>query len=162
MRAPVFKGNVIVSNLPLSVTPAQLADLFDSYGLVLGAKIDRWHDRPGGSQGMVDLAPETSVDKAIEALNGQLLGSNKITVKRAPKQAKRAAARPAAARPAAARPGAMPRPADSVTPVRTPAPAYTSGPSFTAVAPARKVIVEYRAPARRIVIPPRRPAAAGE
>lgn len=100
MRAVVFKGNVVVTNLPVDWTAEQLADLFDQYGLVLGAKIERWHDRPGGGQGSIDMAPDTSVDKAIEALNGTVVGGSKITVKRAPKakaKAPKIAARPAIA-----------------------------------------------------------------
>jgi len=144
-----------VSNLPAAITAGELADLFDQFGLVLGAKIDRWHDRPGGSKGMVDLCPDTLADKAIAALNGTLLGTNKITVRRAPKQTR--PAKPAAARPA---PAAMPRGSDVSAPARTPLPSYAGPGSYTAVASTRKVVVEYRAPARRIVIPPRRPIVA--
>jgi len=148
MRTPVFKGNVVVSNLPSTMTADDLADLFDQYGLVLGAKIERWHDRPGGAQGMVDLAPDTSVDKAIAALHGSMVGAQKLSVRRAPKPAakakKPAAPRPPLPVPFSAAKDAMARPA--APPMAFPA----------NTAPVRKVVVEYRTP-RRIVLPPRTP-----
>jgi RNA recognition motif-containing protein len=154
VRAPVFKGNVIVSNLPGQFSSSDLAELFDSYGLVLGAKIERWHDRPGGAQGMVDLAPATSVAKAIEELNGQTLAGNKIAVRPAPVRQK--PARPAA------RPASAPRPAAMASNRLAPNPANDSAPRMSAplsmsrpAAPTRQVVVEYRAPSRRVTIPPR-------
>lgn len=156
MRAPVFKGNVVVSNLPATVTANDLADLFDQYGLVLGAKIERWHNRPGGAQGMVDLAPDTSVDKAIAALHGHMLGTSKLSVRRVPKPA----AKPKSAGPKRAPMAAAPAPrAPLSTPVAArPAPAAVpSSVAFPAQpAPVRKVVVEYRTP-RRVTIPPRTP-----
>jgi len=130
------------------MTADDLADLFDQYGLVLGAKIERWHDRPGGAQGMVDLAPDTSVDKAIEALHGSMVGTHKLAVRRAPKPTAKAK-KPAAQRTStpvsfAVAKEPMARPAG--TPLTFPASA----------APVRKVVVEYRTP-RRIVLPPRIP-----
>jgi hypothetical protein len=135
--------------------------LFDAYGLVLGAKVERWHDRPGGAQGMVDLAPATSVAKAIEALNGQTLAGNKIAVRPAPVRTKPKLApsqRPAA--PAPPRPAMSPR-----TPRLEPNPMAGYGeraaPSYSVSRPqaSRQVVVEYRAPSRRIAVPPRaRPA----
>jgi RNA recognition motif-containing protein len=146
MRTPVFKGNVVVSNVPSTMTADDLADLFDQYGLVLGAKIERWHDRPGGAQGMVDLAPDTSVDKAIAALHGSIVGTQKISVRRAPKPA---------AKPKKASPPRPPMPAPygvaKESMARPPAPALAFPAS---AAPVRKVVVEYRTP-RRIVLPPR-------
>jgi RNA recognition motif-containing protein len=175
MRTPVFKGNIIVSNLPEQATPTDLADLFERFGLVLGAKIDRWHDRPGGAQGMVDLAPDSAVEEAIRALNGHNVGPNRISVRRAPKQTKSSGNSPARRVPPPA-PRIMPteqpapRPAYVAAPQRpvpTPMPSYTDhtasppgsggfhgGSSGTATM--RKVIVEYRPPSRRVVLPPRR------
>jgi hypothetical protein len=148
MRTPVFKGNVIVSNLPSTMTADDLADLFDQYGLVLGAKIERWHDRPGGAQGMVDLAPDTSVDKAIAALHGSMVGAHKLSVRRAPKPT----AKPK--KPAAQR-APMPVPYAVVKdPMARPAAPPLAFPASTV--PVRKVVVEYRTP-RRIVLPPRTP-----
>ena len=137
MRIPPFRGNVIVSNLPSELSSEELAALFDGYGLVLGAKIDRWHDRPGGAQGQIDLAPDTSVENAVAGLDGYLVGTHKITVKRAPKHEPRKAGPKAAAARAPLRPRTYELPPEYVTPT-----------------PSRKVVVEYRAP-RKIVIPPR-------
>jgi RNA recognition motif-containing protein len=166
MRPPVFKGNVIVSNLANHVTAGDLADLFDQFGLVLGAKIDRWHDRPGGSQGLVDLAPDTAVDKAIEALNGEVFESQKLTVKRVPKQEPRkpaAKSAPRAASPRAAAPPAA-EPAPRVRERLAPATPTFDVPAAPPAAPARmrQVVVEYRAPTRRVAIPPRSPKAASD
>lgn len=141
MRTPVFKGNVVVSNLPGHVTSAVLAELFDPYGLVLGAKIERWHDRPGGSQGLVDLAPETAVEKAIAELNGHAIGAHKITVRRAPKPVK-AARRTGAAGPA---------PRKRLT---ASSPSAASQNFVAVTAPTRQIVVEYRTP-KRFSIPPR-------
>jgi hypothetical protein len=135
MRIKPFKGNVLISNLPSEISSAELATLFDDFGLVLGAKVDKWHDRPGGVKGEIDLAPETSVDKAIAALNGQLVGTNKITVRKAPKPVKKAAAPKAP----------PPRPVAHV---------YEVPPEYAAPVSSRKVVVEYRTP-RRVVLPPR-------
>jgi RNA recognition motif-containing protein len=144
MRVKPFRGNIVVSNLPSELSSAELAMLFDEFGLVLGAKVDRWHDRPGGSQGQIDLAPDTSVDAAIAALNGRLLGSNKISVRRQPPLVKKRAA---------ARAGALPASPPPTT-SRPTAHVYEVPPEYAPPTPTRKVVVEYRAP-RRVVIPPR-------
>ncbi|HLY54360.1 MAG TPA: RNA-binding protein [Stellaceae bacterium] len=150
MRLPPFRGNIVVSNLPSQLTPSELASLFDDYGLVLGAKIERWHDRPGGSQGLIDLAPDNSVEKAIEALDGHAVGAHKISVKRQQKQAKRAA--PKRAAPAAERAPHTGAPVQSVPYAAE----FAARPAAT-----RKVVVEYRTPPRRVVIPPRAASPAG-
>jgi hypothetical protein len=64
MRAPHFHGNIVVSNLPGEFTASELAALFDDFGLVLGAQMDR--TRAG--KGSIILAPEPAVARAIEAL----------------------------------------------------------------------------------------------
>jgi hypothetical protein len=53
MRAPHFQGNIVVSNLPGEFTAGELAALFDDFGLVLGAQMDR--ARAG--KGSIILAP---------------------------------------------------------------------------------------------------------
>jgi hypothetical protein len=148
MRIPTFKGNIVVSNLSADISSAELATLFDPFGLVLGAKIERWHDRPGGTRGLVDLAPDTAVDKAIAALDGQPIGAIKVSVRRAPPPKKKAPAAPkrmeAPRQPAAAATAQPGRPA--------------AGPSdyHAVTATTRKVLVEYRPAPRRVVLPPRR------
>jgi hypothetical protein len=172
MRTPNFHGNVVVSNLPEGFTAVELAALFDDFGLVLGAEMDRSRAR----QGSLILAPEPAVVKAIEALNGQILAERALKVARAPVLPKRS--KPAGARaarppqPIAAAPMEAPRPAvgDAVHRFRS-----TLGTASAAhgeaiagepmemapvpAAPARQVVVEYRK-TRRIEIPPRPPLAA--
>jgi RNA recognition motif-containing protein len=161
MRVPPFKGNIVVTNLPGDITPADLASLFDEFGLVLGAKIDRWHDRPGGSNGLVDLAPDTSVETAVAALHGRMVGSTKISVKRAVKKPV-AAKRPAAAPvrrsvPANDHQSAPPPPSRAYVAMDKAAAA-----EYAAAAPTtRKVVVEYRPAPRRVVIPPRTASPSG-
>lgn len=164
MRAPQFHGNVVVSNLPEGFTAVELAALFDDFGLVLGAEMDRRRAR----QGSIILAPEPAVAKAIEALNGQTLAERALKVVRAPapvRKPKPANAAPRLARPvpvAATVEPVRPRPyiapdqiADAIRRFRgaeegVASPATPSAP--------RQVVVEYRK-TRRFEIPPR--AAAG-
>jgi hypothetical protein len=150
MRVAPIKGNVFVANLPEHCTPGELAALFDEYGLVLGAEIKNWHQRPGQpSCGTVALAPETAVEKAIKSLNGQVVGHLKLAVRRNAQEPK---------------PAAGPKSYDR--PVRPPRPSYQAEPageSFPAPAqpaPTRKVVVEYRTP-RRFALPQRGAAGAG-
>lgn len=91
MRPAPFKGNIIVTNFPDDFTGATLAALFDDYGLVLGAVIER----PQGAstrapRGMVSLAPPKAVETAIESLDGQVIGSRHLKVRKAPEKPKRA------------------------------------------------------------------------
>jgi hypothetical protein len=145
MRAAPFKGNIIIWNMPDDFTEAQLAALFDEFGLVLGAKIDRFPYEPGRTaRGLVDLAPAKAVDKAIEALDGTRVEAAKLKVRRVPD----APPRPPKAKPAAA-PGAeaqaqqrRPLPQRPLPPAHGEAPHGESMVS-TPVAP-RKPIVEYR------------------
>jgi RNA recognition motif. (a.k.a. RRM, RBD, or RNP domain) len=128
MRPIAFKGNIIIWNIPESFTEAQLAALFDEFGLVVGAKIDRWPDEPGRvARGLVDLAPPKAVETAIAALDGSRVEDCKLKVRRIPE---------APPRPKAAKPAAAP-------------PAITAAPAAR-----RKPIVEYRSlPTRRIAMP---------
>ena len=162
MRAPNFHGNINVSNLPEGFTAVELAALFDDFGLVLGAEMNRNKPRHGSLM----LAPESAVEKAIEALNSQALAGRALKVSRAPPPVKRPkpALRSVAPRPAFdARPtpsverGAPEHVADAVRRFRA-----LDGDSPAAPvpgAPTRQVVVEYRK-TRRFELPPRAPIAA--
>lgn len=79
-----FRGNVFVANLPLDYSDEQLAALFDSYGLVLGAYLARdpvTHAKKG--YGLVNVAPERAAAAAVKALNGQHIGGRRVEVKMA-------------------------------------------------------------------------------
>jgi RNA recognition motif-containing protein len=152
MRAPNFHGNVVISNLPEGFTAVELAALFDDFGLVLGAEMDRNRAR----QGSIILAPEPAVAKAIEALNGQLLADRALKVVRAPAVPKRA--KPAA------RPSRPSEPARAPEHIAEAVRRFRSMPDAAAAAPmpaapTRQVVVEYRK-TRRFEIPPRAPMAA--
>jgi len=93
MRGAQFKGNIVVTNMPENFTGSALAALFDDYGLVLGAVIER----PQGAEeraprGLVSLAPPSAVETAIQSLDGQVIESRHIKVRKAPEPKKRAAA----------------------------------------------------------------------
>ncbi len=141
MRPAPFKANIIIWNIPEDFTDGQLASLFDDYGLVVGAKIDRWPNEPGRTaRGLVDLAPAKAVEAAIEALDGSRIEQHKLKVRRVPEpppRPKNNKPRPAtgeAGRPtrlSAARPSA-------------PLPNLDIEPSENAPRAPRKPIVEYR------------------
>lgn len=120
-----FKGNLIVTNLPSDMTGDRLAALFDGFGMVIGAEIRTIPAAAGPATiGVVALAPENVVDRAIEAINLSMVGERQIKVGRARERAKKPKA-----------------------PVHAlPAPA----PAVQAAQPARTVIVEYK-PRRRLV-----------
>ncbi len=102
MRAAQFKGNIIVTNMPEDFTGATLAALFDEFGLVLGAVIEHPHgDETRAPRGMVSLAPPSAVEAAIEKLDGQVLGSRHLKVRKAPEPQKRPKRPAQARRPAA-------------------------------------------------------------
>lgn len=154
MRAPIFHGNVVVSNLPDGFSAVQLAALFDEFGLVLGAEIDR-NRRDRGS---VILAPEPAVEKAIETLCGQIVAAKKLKVSRAPVPQRRE--RPASTYNAA--PSERPRSSEQIQEAIRKFRGASSDADYTtpqpAAAPVRQVVVEYRK-TRRIEIPPRAPLA---
>jgi RNA recognition motif-containing protein len=82
MRRDKFRGNVFVANLPKGYTDAELARVFDAYGLVLGAFLAR--DPATGEPkqfGLVDIAPATAAKEAVAALNGTAIGDQRIKVK---------------------------------------------------------------------------------
>jgi RNA recognition motif-containing protein len=146
MRAAQFKGNIVVTNMPENFTGAALAALFDDFGLVLGAVIEH----PQGAterapRGLVSLAPPSAVETAIKSLDGQVIESRHLKVRKAPEPKKRVGP-PKSAAPArrtTLRPDMPQRPSPS------PAGAFAPAPVVVRRAP----IVERRslgAPAKRV------------
>lgn len=138
MRPSNFQGNIHIINFPSSTSAAELAELFDEFGLVLGAHIKSIPSTGGHLRlGIVSLAPDKVADKAIEALQGFQLGGQKLKLKRAVKPVK--GEKKAGGPP---RRAAMDRPAQAPRPM-----SYNSAEHFPAQTPSeppRKVIVEYR------------------
>ncbi len=84
MRPANFQGNIHIINFPSSTSAAELAELFDEFGLVMGAHIKSITSTGGHLRlGIVSLAPDAVADKAIEALQGFQLGGQKLKLKRA-------------------------------------------------------------------------------
>jgi hypothetical protein len=134
MRSGDFKGNIVVTNVPDELTPTALADLFDTYGLVLGVQIKEIPSNAGTALlGLVSLAPDKAVDEAIAGLNGTLIGRRKLKVGRAKPRPQPAPGTVAKPRPPAARPVLAPVAAAAAPPA----------PAFVAK-PARQIVVEYR------------------
>jgi RNA recognition motif-containing protein len=144
MRPANFQGNIHIINFPPETTAAELAALFDDYGLVLGAHIKRIPQESGSLRlGIVAIAPNEAADKAIEALQGHVLGGQKLKLKRAvpPVKGER---KPAPRR--QDRPAGMERPMGD-RPMSERPTLSASRERFPAMAPQeppRKVIVEYR------------------
>ena len=71
MRSHLSRGNVFVANLPPEFTDDELAETFDSFGMVLRASIAR---DPGNGKrlryGFVDIATERAASLAVAAMNG--------------------------------------------------------------------------------------------
>jgi hypothetical protein len=81
----IFRGNIVVSNLPEGFGDEALAALFDFYGLVLGARIDRDHPDPvQARRGVVALAPSDRVEEAVQAMNGHRIDAYKLKVRKLP------------------------------------------------------------------------------
>ena len=119
-----FRGNITVGNLPENFTDEELAALFDEYGLVLGARIDRDHSDPvQARRGRVALAPASAVERAVKALNNTRVNDCMLKVRVVVEPP------PAPRKPPRAKPAALP-----------PAPR-----------PARPVVVEYKTPRRRVL-----------
>ena len=71
MRANHYRGNIFVANLPPEFTDDELAETFDSFGIVLSASIAR--DPATGKRlryGFVDIATERAANLAVAALSG--------------------------------------------------------------------------------------------
>ena len=150
MRPVPFKGNLIVTNLPDDMTAPKLADLFEEYGVVIGAEIRQIPANAGPATiGVVALAPEGAVDKAISAIDRTMVGARKIKVGRAKPQA----LKPPKAAPKAPLAVAAPRPASAPLPAPRPFVAETLDGKMAAPATktARAVVIEYKN--RRIVRP---------
>jgi RNA recognition motif-containing protein len=116
---------LFVANLPFSMTDAQLADMFDPFGIVISFRIAR--DRATGESkgfGFVELATEKARKKAIAAVNGKVLDGRTIEV------------RQAKVPPKAAKPK---KPAGNGSGNR-----LTASPVVARAAANRKVLVEYR------------------
>lgn len=91
MRPAQFKGNILVTNMPENFTGSALAALFDDYGLVLGAVIEHPQgDTERAPRGLVSLAPPSAVETAIQSLDGQVIDSRHLKVRKAPEPKKRA------------------------------------------------------------------------
>jgi len=84
MRKQTFRGNVFVANLPQGFTDADLAEIFDAFGLVIGALLAR-DGKTGAAKthGLVDIAPDRAADAAIAAMNGTVIDGSQIEVRRA-------------------------------------------------------------------------------
>ena len=71
MRANHSRGNIFVANLPPELTDDELAETFDSFGIVLSASIAR--DPVTDKRlryGFVDIATERAANLAVGALTG--------------------------------------------------------------------------------------------
>jgi RNA recognition motif-containing protein len=114
MRSQHFRGNVFVANLPPEFSDDQLAETFDSFGIVLSASIAR--DPATGKRlryGFVDIATERAAKLAVESMNGTAVDGYNLDV--------RISERPTA-------PKKSPHPADGGRPKprRAPRPAHTA------------------------------------
>lgn len=82
MRLQYFRGNVFVANIPPDFTDDQLAEAFDSFGMVLSAFVAR--DPATGKRlryGFVDIATERAAKLAVAAMNGTDVDGHKLDVR---------------------------------------------------------------------------------
>nr|GMD34707.1 polyadenylate-binding protein 6-like [Ipomoea batatas]GMD34715.1 polyadenylate-binding protein 6-like [Ipomoea batatas] len=81
--------NVYVKNFGYNMTEELLREMFSVYGNINSAVIMR--DEEGNSRGFgfVNFDSDEDARKAVEALNGQVIGSKKLYVGRAQKKAER-------------------------------------------------------------------------
>nr|GMC73191.1 polyadenylate-binding protein 6-like [Ipomoea batatas] len=81
--------NVYVKNIGYNMTEELLREMFSVYGNINSAVIMR--DEEGNSRGFgfVNFDSDEDARKAVEALNGQVIGSKKLYVGRAQKKAER-------------------------------------------------------------------------
>jgi RNA recognition motif-containing protein len=92
MRANHSRGNVFVANLPPEFTDDELAEAFDSFGIVLSASIAR--DPATGKRlryGFVDIATERAAKLAVAALCGTQVHGFTLDVRISERQAKKPA-----------------------------------------------------------------------
>jgi RNA recognition motif-containing protein len=82
MRQEKVRGNVFVANLPNGYTDAKLAEVFDPYGIVIGAFLARDPDTGALKRhGLVSIAPERAAAAAVADLNGKNIGGRRIEVR---------------------------------------------------------------------------------
>jgi RNA recognition motif-containing protein len=102
MRARPLRGNIFVGNLPPDFSDEQLAEAFDSFGIVLSASVAR--DPTNGKRlryGFVDIATERAAERAIAAMNGVAIDGHKLDVRISEKARKAQPKKPAPPRPSA-------------------------------------------------------------
>jgi RNA recognition motif-containing protein len=134
MRLHNFRGNVFVANLPPDLTDDQLAEAFDSFGIVLSATVAR--DPVTGRRlryGFVDIATERAAKLAVAGMNGAAIDGYSIDVRisERPTAAKRPSRAGAAPRPPSARTAARRAyPVDDGTQGFDPRPSPRRQPSF--------------------------------
>ena len=135
MYPAAFKGNLIITNLPPDMTGTQLAELFDRFGMVIGAEIRSIPAIAGTATiGVVALAPEDAVDRAIDAVNLTLIGERRVKVGRAKQRPPKSKVKPG--------------PSNEAAPPNRAA----ASPSWATQSPQppKTVIVEYK-PRRRLI-----------
>ena len=82
MRSQHARGNVFVANLPPEFSDDQLAETFDSFGIVLSASVAR--DPTTGKKlryGFVDIATERAAKRAVESMNGRAVDGFNLDVR---------------------------------------------------------------------------------
>jgi RNA recognition motif-containing protein len=92
MRANHSRGNIFVANLPPEFTDDELAEAFDSFGIVLSASIAR--DPATGKRlryGFVDIATERAAKLAVAALSGTQVHGFTLDVRISERPAKKPA-----------------------------------------------------------------------
>lgn len=137
MRTAPFRGNIVVTNMPENFTGSALAALFDDFGLVIGAVIERPNgDETRALRGLVSLAPPSAVEAAIQSLDGRVIDSRHLKVRKAPEPKKKVPG----ARPPGAKPSSVARRPARPPAARAAAPAYEQAPVVVRRAP----IVERR------------------
>jgi len=108
MKSKHFRGNIFVANLPPEFSDDQLAETFDSFGIVLSASVAR--DPATGKKlryGFVDIATERAAKLAVESMNGAAVDGYNLDVR-------------ISERPAAAKKPSRPTPAPRRLSVRAP------------------------------------------
>ncbi|HZU91836.1 MAG TPA: RNA-binding protein [Stellaceae bacterium] len=111
MRSRTPRGNVFVANLPPDFDDERLAEIFDSFGIVLSAHVAR--DPASGKRlryGFVDIATERAAERAVKEMNGVAIDGHQLDVRISERKAKVQPKKPApqAPRPAADRPETPP------------------------------------------------------
>ncbi len=76
--------NIYVGNLPYSITPDEVKNVFSAYGEVAAVRLvkDRETGRAKGF-GFVEMHDEAQAKAALEAMNGQEIGGRKVVVNEA-------------------------------------------------------------------------------